>query len=357
MAKQRVGFKESYSSYTALIESIGRGEYAPIYLLMGEESLFIDRIANMLADRVLTPEQQSFNQTVLYGRDSEAGVVINLARQVPMMGGKSVVIVREAQHLKGLDKLSIYAQKPNLDAVMVICHKEKSIDKRSALYKAVVKSGVVFESIRPRDYEIGGWLTSFLSTKGLKLSPKALSMLTDNLGSDLTKIESEISKLLLALPKGTTQIDDTQIEQHIGISKEFNNFELVSAVVKRDAQRAFRIADHFARNPKDHPLLLSVLMLYREFRRMFTYNYMVWQSRKRGEPMASGRDLMARLGVNNPYILGELKQTCAAWNNRQLFGILALMREYDAKSKGIGAGGESGGELLRELLLKIFVSS
>ncbi|MFR9651311.1 MAG: DNA polymerase III subunit delta [Rikenellaceae bacterium] len=357
MAKQRVGFKESYSSYLTLIETIGRGEYAPIYLLMGEESLFIDRVANTLAERVLTPEQQSFNQTIIYGRDSEAGVVINLARQVPMMGGRSVVIIREAQHLKGIDKLSIYAQKPNPEAVVVICHKEKSIDKRSALYKAVLKSGVVLESVRPRDYEVGGWLTGFLSAKGLKLSPKALSMLTDNLGSDITKIESEIDKLLLALPEGSSEINDSHIEEHIGISKEFNNFELVGAVVRRDVQRAFRIADHFARNPKDHPLLLSVLMLYREFRRMFTYNYMVWQSRKRGEPMPNDRDLMSRLAINNPYAVSELKQMCAQWNNRQLFGILALMREYDAKSKGIATGGESGGELLRELLLKIFVAS
>ncbi len=355
MAKQRVGFKESYSSYSRLIECISRGEYAPIYLLMGEEGYLIDRVSKLLAAKVLTPEQQSFNQSILYGRDLEAGVVINYARQVPMMGGRSVVVVREAQQLKGIEKLAIYAESPNPDAVVVLCYKGKSVDKRSALYKNILKCGEVLEAVRPRDYEVGGWLSSFLASKGLSLTPKALSMLSDNLGSDLSKIESEVSKLLVALPEGTTSVGDADVERHVGISKEFNNFELVAAVVNRDVQRAFKIADHFARNPKEHPLLLSVLVLYREFRQMFAYNYIVWQSRKRSEPMPSDRDLMVRLKVNNSYALGELKRVSAGWNSRQLFVILGLMREYDAKSKGVASGGESGGELLRELLLKIFV--
>ncbi len=354
MAKQRIGFRESLNTYNQIVEQIERGSYAPLYLLMGEESYFIDRISNLLATKVLSPEEQTFNQTVVYGRDTEAGVVINYARQVPMMGGRSVVIVREAQNLRGIEKLAHYAQSPNPQSVVVICHKEKSIDKRSALYKQALKNGVIMESIRPRDYEIGSWLTSYLGGRGLQLSPKALSMLTDNLGSDLTKIEGEVSKLIIALPEGSHMINDTQIEQHIGISKEFNNYELVGAVVSRDVQRAFRIADHFARNPKNHPLLLSVLVLYNQFRQLFIYNYMVWQSRRQ-DTLPQDSEVMQRLKLTNSFALREIKSNGALWNSRQLFEVLALMREYDAKSKGMDSGGESGGELLRELLLKLFV--
>ncbi len=338
------------------MQSIRSGNFAPLYILMGEESYFIDSVCDLLSNSVLSPAEQSFNQITLYGRDCEAGTVINYARQVPMMGGRSVVIVKEAQQMKSLDKLSIYASSPVSTTVLVVCHKEKNIDKRSALYKAALKSGALLESVRPRDYEVGQWLSSHVSKRGLKMTNKALSMLTDNLGSDLSKIESELEKLIIALPEGIKQVNDSHIEQYIGISKEFNNFELCNAIVSRNASRALTIADHFAHNPKAYPLLLTVLVIFNQFKQIFTINYLRWQQQYRGVAFPSDMDLMRILRMNNSFALSELKQISTQWNNRKVFFILGLMREYDAKSKGMNRGGESDGELLRELILKIFAA-
>ncbi len=338
------------------MQSVKSRKFAPIYILMGEESYFIDSVCDALSSSILTEAEQSFNQITLYGRDCDAGTVINYARQVPMMGGRSVVIVKEAQQMKSIDKLSIYASAPISSTVLIICHKEKSIDKRSALYKAALKSGVVLESVRPRDYEIGQWLATHLSKRGLNLSPKALSMLTDNLGTDLSKIESEVSKLIIALPEGTQQITDAHIEQYIGISKEFNNFELCNAILSRNAKRSLTIADHFSQNSKAYPLLLTVMVLFGQFKQIFIINYLRWLKQYRGVAFPSDVELMKTLKLNNSFALSELKQVSGMWNNKRVFFILGLMREYDAKSKGMNTGGATEGELLRELILKIFAA-
>lgn len=338
------------------MRSIGSRDFAPIYILMGEESYFIDSLCTLLSESVLTEEERVFGQLTLYGRDCEGGVVVNYARQVPMMGSRQVVIVKEAQQMKGLEKLATYASSPLLSTVLVLCHKEKSIDKRSALYKSALKCGVVLESVRPRDYEIGQWLSAHLSATGLNFSHKALSMLLENLGTDLSKIEGEVNKLLIALPDGTTEITDSDIERYVGISKEFNNYELCNAITSHNMGRALTIADHFSHNPKAYPLLLSVLVIFSRFKEIFTVNYLRWQQRQRGVPFPSDMDLMRLLKMNNSFALSELKQVSARWNNRKVFFILGLLREYDAKSKGVNRGSESDGELLRELILKIFAA-
>ena len=272
-----------------------------------------------------------------------------------MSGDRQVVIVKEAQQMRGLDKLSLYTQQPSPTTVLVLCHKEKSADKRSAFYKGAAAHGAVLESVRPRDYEIAGWLAEHLRRQGLAADGKALSMLTDHLGTDLSKIANELRKLLVSLPEGTKRITDADIEANIGISKDFNNFELCKAVLARDMERSLRIAAHFARNPKDNPLLLTVMALFGQFRQLFLLNYLRWQSRHKGLPFPPDGELMRILRLNNPYALGELKQAAGEWPNRKVFAILGLLREYDAKSKGLNAGGMSDGELLRELLLKIFL--
>ncbi|MFI3305233.1 MAG: DNA polymerase III subunit delta [Rikenellaceae bacterium] len=356
MAKKRVGFRETVEQFERVMSDVRARRFAPIYLFMGDESYFIDTLCDALASTILTEAEQSFNQVTLYGRDHEAGSVVNYARQAPMMGGRSVVIVKEAQQLRSIEKLTYYTNTPVESTVLIICHKEKSLDKRSQLYKSIDKNGVVVESIRPRDFEIGGWLTQYLSGRGLKLSPKALAMLTNNLGTEISKIAGEVSKLILALPEGTQIINDEHIEQHIGISREFNNFELCNAVTTRDKLRALRIADHFAQNPKGYPLLLSVQVLFGEFKRLFTINYLRWMSQHRGAAFPNDTDLMRILKLNNTYALSDLKRLCGVWNNRKVYNILGLMREYDAKSKGMNRGGESDGEVLRELILKIFAA-
>ena len=319
------------------------------------ETFFIDALCDLLASTILQESERAFNQLTVYGRDSDAGQVVNLCRQMPMMGSYQVVILKEAQQLRGLDKLSLYTSKPSPTTILIVCHKEKNVDKRSQLYKSIAQHGAVLESVRPRDYEIGPWLAQFVASKGCTIDAKAQAMLTDHLGTDLAKISNELGKLLLSLPEGTKKITDAHIEQNIGISKDFNNFELCKAVTGQNLEQALRIADHFARNPKDNPLLVTILALFNQFREIFRINYLRWLSRHKGVPFPSDTELIGILRMNNAYALGELKQTSARWDNRRVFRILGLLREYDAKSKGMNAGGAPDGELLRELLLKIFL--
>lgn len=355
MAKSTIKFKDSVAEFERLSKEIAARRFSPIYLLMGEESYFIDALSEQLSNSILGEAERAFNQLTVYGRDTEAGQVVNLCRQMPMMGSYQVVIVREAQQLKGLDKLSLYTQKPSPTTILVICHKEKNADKRSAFYKGCAANGTVLESVRPRDYEIAAWLQQFISGRGLTIDAKALSMLTDHLGTDISKISNELRKLAVSLPEGTKRITDADIEANIGISKEFNNFELCKAVAAKDMGRALMIAEHFARNPKDNPLLLTIMALFGQFRDYFVVNYLRWLSRNRRAAFPQDMELMRILKKNNVYVIGEIKQLSAGWDNRKVFGILGLLREYDAKSKGMNAGGAPDGELLRELLLKIFM--
>ena len=355
MAKSGVKFKDTMAAYDRLRGEIAGRKFAPVYLLMGEEAFFIDALCDLLASTILQESERAFNQLTVYGKDSEAGQIINLCRQMPMMGSYQVVILKEAQQLKGLDKLALYTQKPSPTTILVICHKEKNADKRSAFYKGCAANGTVLESVRPRDYEIASWLQQFIAKKGLAIDAKALSMLTDHLGTDISKISNELGKLVVSLPEGTKRITDADIEANIGISKDFNNFELCKAVVTRDMARALMIAEHFARNPKDNPLLLTVMALFGQFKELFVVNYLRWLARHKGRPFPPDTELMRILRKNNTFVIGEIKQNAAGWDNRKVFNILGLLREYDAKSKGLGAGGASDGELLRELLLKIFL--
>ena len=355
MAKSTLKFRDSVAEYERIMASIAKREFAPIYLLMGEESYFIDRISEALAQTILTPAEQAFNQITVYGKDSEAGQVVNLCRQMPMMGSYEVIIVKEAQQMRQIEKLSHYTAKPQSSTILVICHKEKSIDKRSSLYKQCVKEGVVFESIRPRDYEIEQWLPQFIARKGLKIGTKALQMLTDHLGCDIAKISNELDKLIVSLPAGTVEITDVDIENKVGISKDYNNFELCDAVAWQNVQKAMKIADHFAHNTTENPLLVTIMALYGKFREIFIINYLRWLERRKGVPFPNDMELMKTLKKSNLYAIGELKQQSARWNNSKVFNILGLLREYDGKSKGIDTGGLNDGELLRELLLKIFM--
>lgn len=355
MAKSAYKFKDSVAAFESLCSDIKARRFAPIYLLMGEESYFIDELCSLLSDTILSPAEQAFNQITVYGKDSDAGQVINLCRQMPMMGSFEVVIVKEAQQLRQIDKLSHYTSKPQSSTILIICHKEKNVDKRSSFYKQCQKEGVVFESVRPREYEIDAWLTQFIKVKGLSIAPKAVNMLSEHLGCDIAKISNEIDKLVVTLPVGTTNITDLHIEQNVGISKDFNNFELCDAVALQDMKRAMAIADHFARNPKANPLLLTVMALYGLFRDMFIINYLRWLSKYKSVPFPNDMDLMRTLKKNNLYAVKDLLKHSQRWPNRKVFGVLGLLREYDGKSKGIDTGGMTDGELLRELLLKIFM--
>jgi DNA polymerase-3 subunit delta len=356
MAKSTTRFKDSVAQFEAISKDVAAGRLAPMYLLMGEEEWLIDQLADQLAETTLTEAERAFNLTILYGKDSATGAIINLARQMPMMGSRQVVIVREAQSLRRIEDLQLYTANPSPSTVLVLCHKEKNLDKRTQLYKHIAAKGVVLESVRPRDYELREWLTGFVARRGVKADAKALEMLVEHLGMEIYKISNELTKLLLSLPEGTDRLTPDVVESGTGFSREFNNFELCKAVATRSEGRAMAIAENFARNPKDHPLVVTIMSLFGQFRQIFIYNYLVWQSRRGGGVMPSDVELMGLLRLPGPYFVGEVRQAAAQWPNKVTFKVLGLLREYDARSKGIGSGGMSDGELLRELLLKMFLT-
>lgn len=355
MAKSAIRFKDCEADFRRLSADIDARKYAPVYLLMGEEPYFIDALCEKLATTVLDEAERSFNQIMLYGRDTDGGTVASYCRQVPMMGNYEVIIVKEAQRLDRLELLASYTAKPQKSTILVICHKEKNADRRQQLYKTCAANGVVFESVRPRDYEIKEWLGGFVRSKGLEIDPSSIELLVNHLGTDISRIGNELSKLTVSLPADNRRITTDTIEEYIGISKEFNNFELCKAVATKDIRRALTIADHLSRNPKEYPLLLTILALFGTFREIFIVNYLRWQTQYRKVPFPSDPELFGILKTGNIYALRELKQTSALWNNRKVFEILGLLREYDAKSKGVDTGGSSDAELLRELLLKILM--
>lgn len=357
MAKNsgKKSFRDTVETYKALSRQIEARQFAPIYLLMGDEPYFIDALTTQLAEGILTETEQAFNRLIVYGKDTDIGNLINFCRQIPMMGSYQVIIVKEAQQLRGLDKLSLYTQSPSPSTILVICHKEKNMDKRWQLYKQIEKVGVVFESVRPRDYEITAWLSDYIRSKGCSLEPKAMSMLTDHLGADIAKITNELSKLLTYLPEGTRTITAEHIEQNIGISKDFNNFELTRALSEKNMAKAMQIADHFARNPKENPLLVTITALFTHFQRIFILNYQRWLSRKQGRPMPSDMELARMLKLPSAFFLKEYTQAASLYPNSKVFAILGMLREYDLKSKGMNTGQASDGELLQELLLKILI--
>lgn len=355
-----VKFSDCIADYNAIMQSIEARKFAPIYLLAGDEGFFIDAIADRLANAILNEAERSFNQLTVYGQDSDPGKIVMLCRQMPMMGSYQVVIVKEAQQLAKIENLMHYTTQPQSTTILVVCYKNKEqgrgIDKRTAFYKSCVKNGCVFESVRPREYEIDTWLSSHIASCGLKIEPKAMAMLKEHVGMDIGRMVKEIDKLKVSMGENETIVTDSHIEQYIGLSKEYNTYELNDAVLKQDVGRAMRIADHFAHNPKTYPITLTITILFGLFQQLFLLNYHMWQSRKRGIPMPGDVELARAIRANNPYAVRDLKANISRWSGPRLFKILGLLREYDAKSKGVDSGGLDGGELLKELLLKIFMS-
>ena len=357
MAKS-VGFNDCITNFNAIMASIDARQFAPIYLLMGDEGYFIDALCDKLASSILNEAERSFNQITAYGLDSSAGDIVNLCRQLPMMGAYEVIIVREAQQLQKIENLVHYTSSPQPSTILVVCYKNKEqgrgLDRRTAFYKSCVKNGVVFESVHPREYEVDSWLVNYVKSAGLTINAKALAMLKEQVGMDLARMTREIDKLVVSMPQDERFVTDVHIEQYIGISKDFNNFELNDAVLKQDYARAMRIADHFARNQRVYPITLTITMLFNLFQQLFLLNYLAWQQRVKGIPIPPEMELMSKVRANNKYALRELRANVGRWDNRRVFAILGLLREYDARSKGINSGGLDAGELLKELLISIF---
>ncbi len=347
MAKVRS--KDTAANYERILGDLKKKIYKPVYLLMGEEGYYIDQISNYIAQNVLSEAERSFNQLVLYGKDITVPQLIDTARRFPMMANQQVVIVREAQNLKNIEMLESYVKQAPASTILVLCYKGKTVDKRKAFYKLAEKNGEVLETALLYDNEIAAWVTDYLKKKGCTIDPKAGVILAEFLGSDLSKITNELDKLFTLLPEGSKHITAEHIEKNIGISKDYNTFELNSAITKRDVLRANRIIQHFAHNPGEYPMVMTVSMLFMEFSRILKFHFL--KRKSKGGYVAPG-EIAAELGVN-PFFVKDYEAAAANYPLGKAMQVVSLLREYDMRSKGFGNGAADHGELLRELIFKI----
>lgn len=310
---------------------------------MGEESYYIDKISDFIESNVLLEEEKGFNQMVLYGRDVSIEDIVGNAKRYPMMADRQVVIVKEAQDLsRTIEKLATYASNPQPTTVLVFNYKYKKIDKRKALYKAIKKVGVVYESKKLYENQVADWIRRVLSPKDYSISPKAAQMLVEFLGTDLSKINNELEKLQIVLPKGS-QITPELVEENIGISKDFNNFELRKAIGDRNAVKAFQIVNYFSENPKDNPMVVTVSLLFNFFSQLLHFH---------GLNDKSPRSVASALKIN-PYFVNEYITAARNFPMRKVSAVVSILREFDVKSKGVGSNSVPQGDLLKELLVKI----
>ena len=266
-------------TYEEIISDLKNRIFRPVYFLAGEEPYYIDLIINYIEDKVLSEEVKAFNQIIMYGEDTSIAAIIDTARRFPMMSSHQVVIIKEAQSLKKLEDLVIYLEKPLLSTILVFSYKYKTIDKRTKLFKALESHSVYFESPRIRDYLIPAWIERYLMTKGIKTDPRASAMLTEYLGTDLHKIVNELDKLIITLPAGKPVITTSLIEKNIGISKDYNNFELQKAIGEKNILKANMIVHYFADNPNDNPITLSIASIFGFFSKLLTYHYLTDKSK------------------------------------------------------------------------------
>ncbi|MCB4797572.1 DNA polymerase III subunit delta [Neotamlana laminarinivorans] len=327
-----------------LVTDIKNRQLKPIYFLMGEEPYYIDKISDFIEKTILTEEERGFNQMVLYGRDVTVEDIVSNAKRFPMMSEYQVVIVKEAQDLsRNIEKLSSYAQNPQPTTILVVNYKYKKIDKRKSLYKTLKKTGVIFESKKLYENQVADWIRRVLSPKKYAITPKAAQMLVEFLGTDLSKINNELEKLQIILPKGT-EITPTHIEENIGISKDYNNFELRKAVGERNIKKAYSIVNYFANNPKDNPMIVTVALLFNFFSQLLYFH---------GLSDKSPRNVASALKIN-PYFVNEYIAAARNYPMRKVSAIVGVLREFDVKSKGVNANAVPQGDLLKELLFKIF---
>ncbi|MGB3150375.1 MAG: DNA polymerase III subunit delta [Maribacter sp.] len=326
-----------------IVNDIRKGTIKPIYFLYGEETYFIDKISDYISTKILTEEEKGFNQMVLYGKEASIDDIVGNAKRYPMMAERQVVIVKEAQHLsRSIEQLSGYADNPQLTTVLVICYKYKKLDKRKTLYKTIKKCGVVFESKKLYENQVSEWLRKTLLNSGYSISHKAALLLVEYLGTDLSRINNELEKLKLVLaPK--SEITPSHIEKHIGISKDYNNFELKKAIGERNVLKATKIVTYFAQNPKDNPFVLTVTLLHSFFSQLLQYH---------GLSDHSPKNVASVLRIN-PYFVGEFQTAAKNYPMKKVSRIISYLREMDLKGKGVGAANVNQADLLKELLVKI----
>ena len=329
-------------TYEQILSEIHKKHFAPIYFLTGEEPYFIDMISDTIENEALDEADRAFNQIVLYGRDVDVETIANHARSFPMMGERMVVIVKEAQDVKDLEKFEAYLDTIPDTTLLVFVYKYKKFDKRKALAKKIDKKGVWFESKKLYDSNIPGWIQNYLKAEGYSITPKATQILADYLGTDLHKIANELKKLTIALPKNKS-IDDADIERNIGISKDYNVFELQNAIGNRDVLKANRIVNYFGDNGKDNPLLVTAITLYGYFTKLIKLH--CTQDKSQG-------NLASVLGVS-PFFVKDYLVASKNYPPATCIRCISILREFDLKSKGYESGDVSEKDLYREMIFKL----
>lgn len=316
--------------------------YYPVYLLMGEEPFYIDRISGYIEKKVLDETEKEFNQNVVYAKDIDVDTVISYAKSYPMMANHRVVIVKEAQNLAKIEKLQSYIEKPQKSTILVLCYKYKKADKRKAWVKAVNKNGVLFESKKLYDNQLPQWIEKYAKQKKLAIDPKPAMLIAEYLGNDLSKIANEIDKLAINLPVNT-RITLAHIEENIGISKDFNVFELQKAIGEKNILKANQIVAYFAANPKNNPIVVTLTNLYMYFTKILMYHALKDKSKN---------NVASALSIH-PFFVGEYQAAARKYSYPKIVQVISLLRDYDARAKGVGNESATDGELLRELLYKI----
>jgi DNA polymerase-3 subunit delta len=347
MAKIRS--KDVIIKYEQILSDLEKKIYHPVYLLMGEESFYIDKVSEYISDNVLSESEKSFNQLIMYGQDADARAIVYAASRPPMMANYQVVIVREAQHLSSddLEKMESYLSAPLLSTILVLCFKDKTIDKRTKAYKEIEKKGVILETVQLYDNEIIEWTTNYLRKKGATIHPAAAAILADHIGADLSRIVNELDKLFILLPEDNKTITVDHIEKNIGISKEYNVYALGNAVLAGQVFNANRIINYYAKNPNANSMIPIILSLFMQFSRVLKYHVI-----KRNSRGIQSKDIAVQLGIS-PFFLRDYEVASSKYPVLKVVQIIELLREYDMKSKGWNNPGTSEAELLRELIFKI----
>jgi DNA polymerase-3 subunit delta len=328
-----------------IISGWKKNEFKPLYWFDGEEDYYIDMLMNFAEHKLLSEAESEFNLTVYYGKDADWAAVINACKRYPMFAEKQVVLLKEAQHMKELDKLESYVESPLASTIFVIGYKGKSYDKRTKLYKLLSKNAVMFNAAKIREEKIHDWISDLLKTKGFSMQPKAISLLEEHIGNDLNRIANEIDKLSLNL-KGKKNIDEDDIEKYIGISKEYNVFELLAAISKKDMAKALKITNYFESNPKAVPIQMALPALYSHFSKVYAVYGMNDQSDAALKPFF----------YFNPNSLKQARDMMNNYGYNGIEKILLLLHQYNLKGVGVGDTGTPGASLIKEMLVKMMIN-
>ncbi|MDP4595537.1 MAG: DNA polymerase III subunit delta [Crocinitomicaceae bacterium] len=325
-----------------IIKDIQAKKFASLYFLHGEETYYIDLISDALQKNVLEEHERDFNQTMLYGKDADSLALQSELKAYPMMAERRLVILKEAQDFKHIDALEAYAEAPSPTTIFVVCYKHKTFDARKKLLKHFAKNGLIFKSDKIRDYQLPDWIAKYVRGLGMQINGKATMLLAEFLGADLGRIANEIEKLRIVLGANTA-ITEQHIEQHIGISKDYNIFELVNAIAQKQADKAFKIVQYFEYNPKAGELVVIVPALFKLFSQLMRVHF---------TPNKSREAIASSVGVH-PFVAGELLANRQNYDPKKIAAIIALLHEYDLKAKGVGNSQMNSAELLKELVFQI----